>query len=138
VIKKIDIRRRNWVFTINNPIQTENELLAYLQALPHAKYGCFGKERGDGTDGNPDGTIHFQGYIEFSEPKNWTTIKSYFSEPHVIPNAHFQARKGTRRQARDYVHKVGIYADKAHTMIGEVVSFGEFIDRAARRADFAR
>jgi len=130
--KKHDTQRRNWVFTINNPIQSEKELLEYLRNLPHAKFGCFGRERGDGYEDNEDGTIHFQGYIEFDQPKWFSTIKGYLSEPNVVPNAHIEPRKGTRKQARDYVYKVGTYAYKAHTLIGEVYSFGEWVDDGER------
>jgi len=120
------------VFTVNNPQQSETELLEYLKALLHVKYGCFGRERGDGTVDNPNGTEHYQGYIEFSEPKNWTTIKGYFSEPNVKPNAHIDGRKGTRKQAHDYVFKINEYADKAHTKLGDTYYFGEFIDDGER------
>ncbi|MCL2797704.1 MAG: hypothetical protein FWD58_06595 [Firmicutes bacterium] len=127
-----EIRRRNWLFTINNPEQSEQELLEYLKNLPHAKYGCFGREKGDGTENNPSGTEHFQGYIEFSEPKNFTTVKGYFSEPNIKPSAHLDPRKGTKAQARDYVFKVNEYADKAHTKMGETYEFGKFADSGDR------
>ena len=112
---KKEVRRRNWLFTINNPEQTETELFDYLKTLPNVKYFCFGKEKGDGTDGNPDGTIHCQGYIEYSTSKDFTTVKNQFSEPHIKPNAHLDVRKGTRRQAHDYIFKINEYEDKAHT-----------------------
>lgn len=127
-----ELRRRNWVFTVNNPQQAETELLDYFKTLAHIKYVAFGREKGGGTEENPDGTIHYQGYIEFSEPKNFTTIKGYFSEPSVKPNAHFEPRKGTRKQAHDYVFKINEYADKAHTKIGDIFYFGEFVEDGER------
>lgn len=127
-----DIQRRNWVFTINNPQQSETELLEYLKTLSHIKYVAFGREIGDGTEENPNGTEHYQGYIEFSTPKWWSVIKGYFSEPNVKPNAHIDFRKGTRKQAHDYVFKINEYADKAHTKIGDTFYFGEFVDDGER------
>ena len=127
-----EMRRRNWLFTINNPVQAEQELFDYLAGLNHVKYFCFGREKGDGTDGNPAGTEHYQGYIEFGEPKNWATMKAYFSEPNVKPNGHIDPRKGTREQAHDYIFKINGYADKEHTRIGKVYEFNEFVGDGER------
>ena len=129
---KKDSRGRDWIFTINNPVQTEKELFDYLASITNTKYFCFGREKGDGTDGNPAGTEHYQGYIVFSEAKYFSTMKVLFSEPHITPNAHFQHRRGNKRQAHDYVFKIGDYKDKAHTKIGEIYEFGTFTEGGDR------
>ncbi|MCL2630808.1 MAG: replication protein [Firmicutes bacterium] len=120
------LRRRNWLFTINNPEQTEEALLGYLKGLLHVKYVVFGREKGE------KGTEHYQGYIEFSEPKDFGTIKNIFSEPNVKPNAHIDPRKGTRIQARDYILKVNDYADKADTRMGDIYEHGTFTKNGER------
>ena len=50
-------------------------------------------ERGD------NGNYHLQGYIEVNTPQRY----SYFRE--VLNGAHFEARRGSRTQARDYCMK---------------------------------
>lgn len=43
---KKDTQHRDWLFTINNPEQSENELYDYLKGLNHIKYFTFQRERG--------------------------------------------------------------------------------------------
>jgi hypothetical protein len=129
---KKDTQARDWVFTVNNPKLTESEFFEYLKTLVNVKYFCFGREKGDGTDGNPQGTEHQQGYIEFSMPKKFSTVKGYFSESTIGVNGNIQPRQGKRHQARDYVYKTGAYADKAHTKISDTYTHGEFVDDGER------
>ena len=128
--QKPDTRHRGWIFTINNPVQTETELFEYLKGLYNVRYFVFAKEKGDKEE-----TIHFQGYIEFSEPKYFSKMKNDFSEPYVKPSAHIQMRKGTKKQARDYAKKVGEYADKKHTQIGEALEYGTLPGESGQRTD---
>jgi hypothetical protein len=58
--------------------------------------------------------------------KYFTTMKEYF------PRAHIEERLGKKKHARDYIFKTGKYADKAHTRIGEVYEYGEFVDERER------
>ena len=132
-----DNQARDWCFTVNNPVQTEEQFLEYLKTLINVRYAIFGRERGDGTDGNPLGTQHYQGYIEFSMPKRFSTVKGYFSEDSIGVNAHIQTRAGKRADARDYIFKLGKYADKAHTRMGDVYEFGEFVEDG-ERVDLSR
>ena len=119
-------RVRNYCLTINNPAETDEEFSEYLQTLDHIKYFVFAREQGDGTEENPGGTVHLQVYLEFTNGKTFATIKKLF------PRAHIQPRLGTKKAARDYVMKVGKYADKAHTRIGEIFTFGDFAEERAR------
>lgn len=87
---KKDTQHRDWLFTINTPEQSEKELFDYLTALKHIKYFTFQRERGE------QGTEHYQGYVSFSVPKLFSTVKNLFSEPHIRPAAHLEQRKGTK------------------------------------------
>jgi hypothetical protein len=119
-------RVRNYCLTINNPEESDEQFNEYLQSLDHIKYFVFAREKGDGTDGNPDGTVHLQVYLEFTNAKTFATMKKLF------PRAHIEPRLGTKAAARDYVMKTGKYADKAHTRIGEIFTFGEFAEERSR------
>lgn len=116
---KKDTQHRDWLFTINNPEQAEKELFDYLTALNHIKYFTFQRERGE------QGTEHYQGYVCFSVPKLFSTVKNLFSEPHIRPAAHLEPRKGTKTQARDY-------CQKSDTCIGDNYEHGEFVAEGER------
>lgn len=79
---------RTWCFTLNNPT-------APLDFSEHeaVTYAVWQKEAGE------NGTPHYQGYIEMSKPSRLTAMKK------IIPGAHFEKRRGTRDQARDYCMK---------------------------------
>ena len=131
---KKDTQGRNYVFTVNNPKQTEEEFSEYLKSLEHIRYFIFGREKGDG-DKDVDastGTEHYQGYMEFEIPKRFSTIKNYLSTETIGVNAHIQKRKGTKQNCVHYVKKIGDYKDKAHTRMGELYEFGEFNDSGQR------
>lgn len=78
---------RSFCFTKNNP--TNNELPEH----PDIRYLIWQSERGD------SGTLHIQGYVELSTP--WRISKAIT----WLPGAHFEIRRGTREQARDYCRK---------------------------------
>ena len=52
---KKDTQGRDWVFCVNNPKMTEDEFFEYLKSLVNVKYFCFGREKGDGSDGAGEG-----------------------------------------------------------------------------------
>ena len=85
---------RNYILTINNPVQTDEDFFCYVKALPHLKYCTFQREIGENTC-----TEHLQLYIEFNVGKTFDTMKAYF------PTAHIESRKGKKQQARDYCQK---------------------------------
>lgn len=82
---------RCWCFTINNPEETQEQVSEKLQ---HARYAVFQKEVGE-----KDETTHWQGYVEFGKVKRLSACKKIF------PRAHWEQRRGSRDQARDYCMK---------------------------------
>lgn len=82
-------------FTLNNPSNTiikdivdKCEKRGYLYVI--------GEEVGE------KGTPHLQGYIEFPNPKVWSTVQNLFSK-----KAHVEKAKGTRAQNLIYCKKDG-------------------------------
>jgi len=80
---------RNWLFTINNPRPSD---------IPNpwptwVKLCVYQMERGQ------EGTEHLQGYLETKHSIHLNQIKG------VMPRAHLEKRRGTRREALIYVTK---------------------------------
>lgn len=82
---------RNWVFTLNN--WTDGDLCA-ARGLG-CSFGVIGKEVGEG------GTPHLQGYVRFTNPVRLSALHT------ALPRAHWEPRRGTHEQARDYCRKDG-------------------------------
>lgn len=80
---------RAWCFTVNNPAFPVDE----LPHVDHERYVVWQLEKGE------NGTLHIQGYIELDRPTRLTALKTW------LPTAHFEVRRGTREQARDYCMK---------------------------------
>lgn len=78
----------NWCFTLNNPEGTE---LPFLPAS--LSYVVWQLERGE------SGTPHFQGYAEFKSRQELSALKKW------LPAAHWEVRKGSQSEARDYCMK---------------------------------
>lgn len=93
---------RSYVFTLNNPEEfdvdsttdEDHPLCQEFQELSHLRYAVYQYELGETY------TPHFQGYLEFSRPTRIAAIKIG-----QLAFAHFETRKGTRHQARDYSSK---------------------------------
>ena len=115
---------RNWCFVINNPKIAEEDLFNYLKAISNVRYFIFVKEKGAGTEDNPNGTVHYQGYIEFTAPKKFSTMKSILSNDKIGSNAHIEPRRFSRTTCINYVKKIGPYQDKAFTHIGQIYEYG--------------
>lgn len=58
------------------------------------------------------GNLHYQGYLELTVKRGITSIKAYLP---WLSTAHFEQRKGTRDEARDYCHKTDTRADGTFT-----------------------
>nr|WPR18787.1 MAG: hypothetical protein [Skomarfal virus 56] len=71
-------------FTLNNP----TELIDFPDFV---RYAVYQKEKVT--------TAHYQGYIELKDKKSLAALKKW------LPTAHFEPRRGTRDQARDYCMK---------------------------------
>jgi len=103
---------RNYILTINNPTQTDEEFVEYLKGIEHLKYFVFQREKGEQKE-----TPHFQLYIEFNMGKRFANMKELF------PTAHIEQRRGTKDQARKYCmkddatrvsgpHEYGVFAEE--------------------------
>lgn len=79
---------RNWLFTLNNP--ETNDL---PEDWKHMRFRVYQRERGDA------GTEHLQGYVEFTKPVRLVAVRE------LLPRAHWERRRGTQDQARDYCSK---------------------------------
>ncbi|ARO38300.1 replicase [Circovirus sp.] len=80
---------RAWCFTLNNPCTNEPD----FKSLDKVRYATWQLERGE------CGTPHLQGYVELDSPQRF----SYFRT--ILGGAHFEQRRGTRKQAREYCTK---------------------------------
>lgn len=89
--KKTTDKNYHWVFTLNNPEEQINWDQANTKNL--IKYVIWQKEIGE------SGTPHYQGYIELSRQARLSQMKK------MLPGAHWETRRGTREQARDYCTK---------------------------------
>ncbi len=114
---------RDWCFTINNPVQNEQEFLAYLQTVSDLRYAVFQRERAPET-----GTEHYQGYFEFTQPKWFTTIKKYLSKATIGVDAHIEQRRAKRTQARLYCMDEETRISPTYYEYGEFIEDGERTD----------
>lgn len=84
-----------WIFTQNNPEVAPLEI--FKQALKDGliKYAIYQKEKAPET-----GTIHYQGYVELSRSQRLSFVRK------LLPgNPHWEIRRGSAEQARDYCSK---------------------------------
>lgn len=83
------VQNKNWVFTLNNcdPLYP-NDL-----APETYKFVTWQQEKG------LQGTLHLQGYIIFDKKQTLGALKKLW------PTAHWETRKGSHEQARDYCTK---------------------------------
>lgn len=85
---------RDWCFTLNNPTEEEIRTLREKLGDPEVcRYACFQRETG------ASGTHHLQGYLELRRNGRLTAVRR------VHPRAHYEPRRGSRDQARDYCRK---------------------------------
>lgn len=95
---KTQIRRRAWVFTEQSLSEEskigrcKSEGLAVFDGT--VRYICFQLECGEG------GKEHFQGYVEFNRSVRLTDVRRIVSD-----TAHWEPRRGTAAQARNYCQK---------------------------------
>lgn len=105
---------RDWCFTINNPDFAINE----VDMPASVKYVSWQLEIGE------EGTLHYQGFIQFFGPQRLSALKKLF------PTAHFEKRRGTAEQARDY-------SMKEESRIEGPWEIGEFAGGQGKRTDLA-
>ena len=114
---------RDWCFTVNNPVQSEQEFLEYLKTVSDLRYAVFQRERAPET-----GTEHYQGYFEFTQPKWFTTIKKYLSKATIGVDAHIEQRRAKRTQARLYCMDEETRISPTYYEYGEFIEDGERTD----------
>ena len=81
---------RRWCFTINNPTHLDENRLHQLRQ--HSSYLVYQKEQGANE------TIHYQGYVEFTNRKKGTTVYN-------LVQGHLSVARGTPKQASEYCKK---------------------------------
>lgn len=111
---------RNWCFRHANPTETADELIELFKADKRTRYLVFQKERGE-----ENGLIHYQGYCEFSQPVKLGGLKK------IHNGIHWEVRRGTRDQARDY-------CIKEETRIDGPWEFGEWGQHKGQRNDLEK
>jgi len=125
-VPKKNTQARDWCFTVNNPVQTEQEFLAYLESLKESddlRYAVFQREKAPDT-----GTPHHQGYFEFTQPKWFTTIRNLLSEKTIGVQAHVQQRRKKRSQAREYCMEEETRISPQYYECGSFIEDGERCD----------
>lgn len=78
---------RAWVFTLNNHSSVD------VPRTIECKYCIWQEEQGE------QGTKHLQGYVYFGGSKRLSTLKK------ILPTAHWEIRRGTHEQAKEYCSK---------------------------------
>jgi len=113
-----DTQSRSWIMTQDASKITFEEL--QLALIDYVYIGQL--ERGE--QGGESGYLHYQIYIENPSAIRFSTLKA------KLPNCHLEQRKGTRKQAYDYV-------TKELTRIGEIFGNGEIdlVDNKGKRND---
>jgi len=97
-------KARSFVFTLNNYTDDEFMLIKELKY----KYIVIGDEIGE------NGTPHLQGYVNFSSPISFNTIKK------AMPRAHIETAKGNARQNYEYCSKQQLkYEDGVRPEMGK-------------------
>ncbi len=89
---------KNWVWTLNNYTQNEEDLLQALAQDPKhgILYMVYGREVGE------SGTPHLQGYISFSKRRPLNQLRQLVGQ-----RAHYEIAKGSPVQASVYCQKDG-------------------------------
>nr|WDW25916.1 MAG: replication-associated protein [Canine stool-associated circular virus] len=89
---------RSYCVTLNNPtprdLEAPQDFSSLFEAIPDIRYAIWQLERGT------EGTLHIQAYLELVRPQRF----SFFGTT-SLKGAHFEARKGSRDQAREYCRK---------------------------------
>lgn len=106
-------RYRNVCFTWNNPSPGDEVVFDETKM----KYLTYQLEKGE------NGTLHFQGYVEFTNPRGLNSVKTLLGCNHI----HIERRRGTSRQAADYCQK-----DDTRVEDTEFFEYGELSSQGER------
>lgn len=99
---------RAYIFVWNNPRLNPAELIKKFEEFQYTRYVVFQREIGEQK------TEHYQGYLELNRPCRITQLKKAIAE-----EIHWEIRRGTRNQARDYCRKEDTRVDGPY-------EFGDF------------
>lgn len=130
--KKASKQFRNYVFTLNNP--SGNDLPKALEALG-ATYAVWQLEKGK------EGTPHLQGYVCFPQG-----AKKSIVQLRLVMEAHYETRKGTHAQAKEYCTKVDTRVEGPWTFGEEpqrgkrsdILAFKRALDEGKSEYDISR
>ena len=95
-------KSRNWVFTLNANEDKGEHIMWITPGIecPIAKWFDEGKIQYLVCQVEKVGHVHLQGYIQFKGDMRMSALKR------INPNAHWEIRRGTHEQARDYAMKL--------------------------------
>ncbi len=105
------LQSRNWVFTLNNPEESE-----LAQLIESCQYLVYQREKGENE------TEHYQGYCCFAANKRLAAVRR------LVARAHWEVRLGTHAQAFQY-------CTKEDTRIDAPVEVGFHTDESGKRND---
>jgi hypothetical protein len=123
IAKAVDGSRTDgFAFTYNNFVHTPEQLLETLETLPNIIYGIFQIEKATDT-----GTIHYQGYIHFSQRVRWGTLRKIFIEKDLHRlNFSNRIKYSTPQNASDYCKKVyDKESGKQTKLTPDIYTFGD-------------
>ena len=130
---------RNYCFTLNNPSDElrANPATLITADIPSVRYAIWQLELGE------EGTPHFQGYLELERPQRYSALSSSTN----LKGAHFEARCGSREQAREYCRKeetrssgpweYGVWSDKSQGKRSDLEGVVASINDGATLAEIA-
>lgn len=111
---QVRLRRRRFCLTLNNPTSVDcvcwQTVLSIGNDAEHATDLTFfvvQTEKGDGTDGTPEGTVHYQAYCEFRKKIEWSTLKKIFGDSIHIINSRGNAVTNIRYCTKDDTRYTG-------------------------------
>jgi len=87
-------RRKDWCFTLNNPDEDPLIFMERIKEINEVEYCVFQLEKGE------NGTNHYQGFIQLKHNQRMSFLKNKISR-----RAHWEPRKGSQDEARDYCMK---------------------------------
>lgn len=88
-------KARCWCYTLNNYTDEDVKITREIDC----RYNVFGYEIGE------SGTKHLQGYIEFTKPMHFKTLKK------ILKKCHWEKKHGPREKAREYCMKDGNFEE---------------------------
>lgn len=130
-------RSRKWQLTFANPAKygyTHDFIKERLNEFKSIQFWCMSDEIGKNGE-DPDGFEHTHLFIASSQAVRFSTLQNKF------PGVHLDLCRGTAEQNRDYVYKIGKYAntEKETTNLKDThEEWGEMpIERPGARNDLA-